>query len=195
MRLVKIGSVKGLLPNKFPIVTWTICWLNCQAFSRDIHKIPITMSSDFRHTIKSFTIVWRPQWVKDYMLSLRTLAVFTKHDYLAHSYLHLYNPVVPKRSVLWNSGWLYLGEITTPEMYVMYISVEISIKQFWFFYIESVCKFVNRFWKWIIPYILRQYRPSIPNDISRNVIGWVRDIDPSLSWSWISTTSVISANW
>ena len=43
MELVKIGSVDGLLLNKFPTVTWTICWLICQVFSRDINKIPITM--------------------------------------------------------------------------------------------------------------------------------------------------------
>ena len=53
-------------------------FLNCQGFSRDFLKMPIVMSNYLSHIFKILGIVWRPQWVKDYMLPLVTL--FTKHQ-------------------------------------------------------------------------------------------------------------------
>ena len=48
------------------------------------------------------------------MLSLFTL--FTKHEWLAQIHLAPFWPVVPKRSMLCNSGWLYLGQISPPVL-------------------------------------------------------------------------------
>ena len=70
MERLNIGSVDGLLLNKFPTITWTNCWLNCQGFYRDPIKLPIIVSNDFINIFEKLRIAWTPQWVKGYMLSL-----------------------------------------------------------------------------------------------------------------------------
>ena len=57
-----------------------------------------------------------PQWVKDYMLSLFTLTVYITWRTGTIPLCTSTNLLYPKRSMLCNSSWLYLGQISPPGL-------------------------------------------------------------------------------
>ena len=115
MKLFEIDSGNGVLPNRYLAIAGTNCRLNCKFIINDLNeKIPMIMSKDYKCKIpiKCWTLCGGLNELKVtcWHYSLR---LFTKHEWLAQSHFApLLTCCTQKMSMLCNSSWLYLGQIS-----------------------------------------------------------------------------------